>query len=97
MRRTLARDPAARSRLVAAVEARAAQLVGMDGISPVVTDALTVMAAGSLQPAQLSEGAAAVRELMRRTAENRVTRLLEAGFDAATARHVSDLHTPNLM
>ena len=93
VRRTLERDPGARSRLVAAAEARAAQLLGMDGISPVVTDALTVMAAGSM----LSEGARAVRSLLRRTAANRVSRLLDAGLDLATARHVSDLHTPNLM
>jgi hypothetical protein len=34
---------------------------------------------------------------MRRLGENRVGRLLEAGFDEPTARHLSDLHTPNLM
>lgn len=97
VRQALARDPDARSRLVGAVEARAAQLLGLTGISPLVTEALTVMAAGSLQPAQLSEGAAAVRALVRRTAEHRIARLEEAGFDRATASYLSDLHTPNLM
>jgi hypothetical protein len=97
VRRVLERDPAAREKLVAAAEARAARLVDLSGISPAVTEALTILAAGSLQPAQISEGAAAVRDLMRRLAGNRVGRLLEAGFDEATARHVSDLHTPNLM
>jgi TusA-related sulfurtransferase len=97
VRRVLERDPAARSSLVAAAEARAARLVDLTGISPVVTEALTVMAARTLQPAQLSEAAADVRALLARTAENRVARLLEAGFDEPTARHVSDLHTPNLM
>jgi hypothetical protein len=29
--------------------------------------------------------------------ENRRRRLRAAGFDAATARHLSELHTPNLM
>jgi TusA-related sulfurtransferase len=90
-------DPAARERLVGAAEARAARLTSASGMSPVVTDALTVMAAGSLQPAQLSEGAAAVAELMTRTVHNRIARLLEAGFDERTARRLSDLHTPNLM
>jgi hypothetical protein len=97
VRRTLERDPGASGRLVAAVEERAARLLGLTGMNPVVTDALTVMAAGSMQPAQLSEGARAVRSLMRRTDANRVSRLLDAGFDQATARRVSDLHTPNLM
>jgi hypothetical protein len=97
VRRVLERDPPARERLVAAAEARAARLVDLSGISPAVTEALTILAAGSLQPAQISEGAAEVRDLMRRLADNRVGRLLEAGFDEPTARHVSDLHTPNLM
>jgi TusA-related sulfurtransferase len=97
VRRVLERDPAARSRLVAAAEARAARLVDLTGISPVVSEALTLMAAQTLQPAQLSEAAADVRGLLARTAENRVTRLLEAGFDEPSARHISDLHTPNLM
>jgi hypothetical protein len=34
---------------------------------------------------------------MTRTVEHRVARLVEAGFDHATARNVSDVHTPNLM
>jgi hypothetical protein len=97
VRRVLGRAPLARAKLVAAAEARAARLVDLSGISPAVTEALTILAAGSLQPAQISEGADAVRDLMRRLAENRVRRLLEAGFDVSTARHVSDLHTPNLM
>jgi hypothetical protein len=86
-----------RSRLVAAAESRAARLVDLTGISPVVVEALTVMAAGSLAPPSLSEAAAAVRSLMKATAANRIARLEEAGFDAATARYLSDLHTPNLM
>jgi hypothetical protein len=55
------------------------------------------MAAGSLRPAALSEGARAVRALMASMERNRVRRLRAAGFDAATARHLSELHTPNLM
>jgi hypothetical protein len=55
------------------------------------------MAAGSLRPAALSEGARAVRELMATMERNRIRRLRSAGFDAATARRLSELHTPNLM
>jgi hypothetical protein len=97
VRRALERDPAVRSRLVAAVEARAARLAGMTELSPLVTESLTILAARSLQPAQLSEGAAAVRDLTRRLAASRTDRLAAAGLDAATARYLSDLHTPNLM
>ena len=55
------------------------------------------MTADSLQPAELGEAAARVRKLMARMERNRIRRLRACGFDAATARHISDLHTPNLM
>jgi len=55
------------------------------------------MAARSLQPADLSDAAADVRALMKTMERNRLRRLQACGFDAATARHLSDLHTPNLM
>jgi hypothetical protein len=48
-------------------------------------------------PSDLSVAAAAVRGLMARMAENRIRRLRAAGFHDATARHLSELHTPNLM
>ena len=97
VRRALARDPSLVTRLVAAAENRAAKLVDLTGISPLVSEALTLMAAASMQPADLSDAAASVRSLMRNAAVNRVSRLQEAGFDEQTARHLSDLHTPNLM
>jgi hypothetical protein len=97
VRLALSRDPSVEARLVAAVEARSAQLTGMTGLDSLVTESLTIMAARSLQPAQLAEGARAVRDLMARMAANRVERLLAAGLGERTARYVSDLHTPNLM
>lgn len=97
VRLALARDPAVESRLVAAVEARSARLAGATSLDPVVTESLTLMAARSLQPAQLGEGARAVRDLLGRMVRNRVERLREAGLSERTARYVSDLHTPNLM
>ena len=97
VRRRMSVDPDERGALVAAAHRRAAKLTEMSGLSPLLTEGLTIMAAGSLQPADLSAGAAAVRELMSTMEDNRIRRLRSAGFDAATARELSDLHTPNLM
>jgi hypothetical protein len=97
VRLALARDPSIEARLVAAVEARSARLAGMTGLDSLVTESLTLLAARSLQPAQLGEGARAVRDLLGRMAANRVERLRAAGLGEQTARYVSDLHSPNLM
>ncbi|MEN3280818.1 MAG: hypothetical protein V7607_1958 [Solirubrobacteraceae bacterium] len=97
VRRRLTLDPDEQTTLVASAEARAAKLTSLSGLSPLLTESLTVMAARSLQPAELSEAGDALRRLMRTMERNRVRRLRSAGFDAATARYLSDLHTPNLM
>jgi hypothetical protein len=97
VRRRLATDPDQRGALVAAAERRAEKLTEMSGLSPLLTEGLTIIAAGSLQPAELAEGALAVQGLMATMEDNRIRRLQAAGFDVATARHLSDLHTPNLM
>jgi TusA-related sulfurtransferase len=97
VRQALRKNPDLLSRLVAAAENRASRLIDLTGMSPLIVEALTLMAAGSLAPPRLSEAAAAVRGLMKVTAANRIARLQQAGFDAPTARYVSELHTPNLM
>jgi TusA-related sulfurtransferase/uncharacterized MAPEG superfamily protein len=97
IRHRLAHDPDERHRLVAAVEERAAKLVSLDGLSPFVGESLILMSARSSQPSDLGEAGAAVRGLLGRMNSNRVRRLRAAGFDRATAKHLSDLHTPNLM
>jgi TusA-related sulfurtransferase len=97
VRRRMAADPEQVATLVAAAERRASHLTEMSGLSPLLTEGLTVMAAGSLQRAEVAEGARAVQDLMQTMEDNRVRRLQAAGFTAATARHLSDLHTPNLM
>jgi hypothetical protein len=97
VRRTLRLDPDARRQLIAAVEARAAKLASITGLSPILFESLTILAAGSLGPAALKEGAAKVKALTRLMESNRVRRLKAAGFDDATSRHLSELHTPNLM
>jgi TusA-related sulfurtransferase len=97
VRQALAADPDRRAVLVDAAVARASRLTELSGLSPLLTEGLTIMAAGSMRPAALSEGARAVRELMLTMERNRIRRLRAAGFDAATARTLSDMHTPNLM
>jgi TusA-related sulfurtransferase len=97
VRQRLAHDPDERSKLIAAVETRAAKLVGLDGLSPTVAESLVLMSARSLQPAEIGEAGAAVRALLERMHRNRARRLRAAGFDEQTARYLSELHTPNLM
>jgi hypothetical protein len=97
VRRRLELDPDEQSVLIASAEARAAKLTSLSGLSPLLTESLTVMSARSLKPAELTEAGDALRGLMRTMERNRVRRLRSAGFDAATARYLSDLHTPNLM
>jgi TusA-related sulfurtransferase len=95
--RVLRDHPQERERLVAAAENRAGKLTSLSGLSPMLLEALIVLAADSLVPAELAESAARVRALLARMERNRIRRLHACGFDAGTARHLSDLHTPNLM
>ena len=97
VRRHIATDPDRTTALIGAAERRAGKLTEMSGLSPLLTEGLTVMAAGSLQPAELARGAREVRELMQTMEDNRIKRLRAAGFDRRDAQHLSDLHTPNLM
>lgn len=97
IKRSVSIEPDGVGPLVAAAETRATKLVSISGLSPVLVEALTIMAARSMQPADLSDAAAAVRALMQTMERNRVRRLQACGFDPVTARHLSDLHTPNLM
>jgi hypothetical protein len=97
VRERMGSDPDQQASLVAAAERRAEKLVEMSGLSPLLGEGQTIMAAGSLQPAELAEGARAVRDLMQTMEDNRIKRLQAAGFDLATATHLSELHTPNLM
>ncbi|HEY4277122.1 MAG TPA: hypothetical protein VGM91_02820 [Conexibacter sp.] len=97
VRQALTSEPEQRATLVTSAEQRAAKLTELSGLSPLLTEGLTIIAAGSLRPAALSEGARAVRTLMATMERNRIRRLRAAGFDDATARRLSELHTPNLM
>lgn len=95
--RAISLDPELVVSLVRAAEARAAKLVSLSGLSPILIESLTVMAALSLQPAEVAEAAADVRALLATMERNRLRRLRACGFNATTAQHLSDLHTPNLM
>jgi TusA-related sulfurtransferase len=97
IKRATSLDPDLTPTLVRAAEARAAKLTSLSGLSPLLVEALTIMAAPSLQPAELAEAAADVRDLMATMESNRLRRLRACGFSAAMAQHLSDLHTPNLM
>ena len=97
IRHRLVHDPDEQQRLVASVEGRAAKLVSLDGLSPVVGESLVLMASRSAQPSDIGDAGRAVRDLLGRMNRNRVRRLRAAGFDRATAQRLSELHTPNLM
>jgi hypothetical protein len=97
VRRRLRSDPEQREVLIAAVEARAAKLTTLTGLSPAVSESLVLMACRSRHPTDIAEAGAAVRGMLERMHENRTRRLRAAGFDAAEARHLSELHTVNLM
>jgi hypothetical protein len=90
-------DASLRGRLVAAIERRHALLAGSGGLSDDIFDALLLLAAGSLEPAALRRGHAAVVELVRDMDEGRRARLARLGFGAADAARLSSLHTRNFM
>jgi hypothetical protein len=53
---------------------------------------LTILSADSLQPAEVGEAAARVRDLTQAMKCNRIRRIRACGFDAATAPHLGPLH-----
>jgi len=95
--RAVSLQPDLQPSLIAAAEARAAKLLSLPGLSPILVEALTIMAARGLQPAELAEAAADVRALLATMQRNRLRRLRACGFTATTAQYLSDLHTSNLM
>lgn len=97
VRHALGRDPSLYGRLEAAVRKRAATMSSAGGVPAPVADALTILAAGGADPRGVRKGHEALRELLETMHENRVKRLEHAGFSAAQAKTLSDLHTPNFM
>ncbi|MBX3459786.1 MAG: ferritin-like domain-containing protein [Planctomycetes bacterium] len=97
VKHALSHDHTMYARLEAAVRKRSATLAGAGGVPYAVQDSLTILAAGGTDPAAVAKGHSAFRELMEVMHENRVKRLLNAGFSPAQAQTLSDLHTPNFM
>ena len=97
VRHALSVDPSLYGRLEGAVRRRAAQLSGVGGVPAPLQDGLTILAAGSSSPADVSRGHDAFRALLNTMHDNRIRRLESAGFSADQARILSDLHTPNFM
>jgi len=79
------------------VRRRAATLHGVGGVPAPIQDALVIYAAGGTEPARVSRGHDAFRELLHTMHEGRVKRLLHAGFTPEQADSISGLHTPNFM
>jgi hypothetical protein len=96
-RHFLGSSPGAEAELLLATRARAGSLAAVTSVSPVVLDALTVLAAGGLEPRAIREGARAVRELHAVMHANRVKRLVSCGFRPELASELSSLHTSNFM
>ncbi len=97
VRHGLAHDPTLFARLEAAVRRRAVTLHDAGGAPAALLDALTILAARGTEPGAVARGHDAVRELLHVMHANRVRRLEGAGFSAAQAQILSDLHTPNFM
>jgi TusA-related sulfurtransferase len=97
VRHALAHDPALYGRLEAAVRRRAATLHNAGGVPAQLQDALTILAAQDTSPAAVRRGHEAFRELLDTMHDQRVKRLLNAGFTPEQAQTISDLHTPNFM
>jgi hypothetical protein len=97
VRHALAHDAGLYGRLEAAVRRRAATLHNAGGVPAPIQDALTLLAAGDTAPAAVARGHEAFRELLASMHEQRIKRLLNAGFTPAQAETISVLHTPNFM
>lgn len=93
----LAQEPALRTRLANAVEARNDALSNTAGLNEEVFDALILLAAGALTPAAIATGYARVQGLVADMAQGRMARLLRLGFDEQSAQRLAALHTRNFM
>ncbi len=97
VRHVLAAGPDAAVNLARAARDRAKVLAGVTQVNPLVSEALALIAAGSLAPAAVRRGVAAARALHVTMHENRVRRLAACGFPHQLAEELSTLHTPNFM
>ena len=97
VRAVLQHDETAFGRLEAAVRRRASTLHASAGVPAPLQDALTVLAARGDDPRAIAKGHEAYRGLLETMHDARIKRLVVAGFTAAQAAAISDLHTSNFM
>jgi P-aminobenzoate N-oxygenase AurF len=90
-------DSRLRDRLRAAAERRHDALSHSAGLSPVVHDALVVLASGGWDPASIEAGWARVQKLQIDMDDGRRRRLERLGFSEREAAELSELHTRNFM
>lgn len=90
-------EPDYLARLQNAIEQRHEELAPTSGLNEEVFDALVLIAAGSLTPAAVARGHAAVQQLKLDMAAGRKSRLLHLGFPADQAQRLADMHTRNFM
>jgi hypothetical protein len=90
-------DPAYLGVLRQSVERRHAALADTAGLNTEVFDDLVLLAAGSWEPAAISRGWQAVRQLQEQMDEGRWRRLASIGFPDDEAAELAALHTRNFM
>ncbi|MGZ3771001.1 MAG: ferritin-like domain-containing protein [Bdellovibrio sp.] len=93
----LRENPDFKSQLKSAVMARHESLVETKGLNEEVFDSMIILAAGSLNPEDISNGFKEVQKLLIEMKEGRRARLEKLGFSSAEARELSSLHTRNFM
>ena len=79
------------------VRKRAAFMDAVTGVDPFVQEALAVLAAGGSAPEKLPRGIDEGKKLYTAMHENRVKRLIQAGFSDDQAQEISELHTSIFM
>jgi len=97
LRRHAQLDATLLARLAAAVGERHAALLEMSGRNEVLFDALTLLAAGRLEPRAIGEGHDAVQRLLVQMDAVRRQCLEAIGFAPDDAARLSGLHTRNFM
>ncbi|NDD27987.1 MAG: ferritin-like domain-containing protein, partial [Proteobacteria bacterium] len=97
LERLLTLEPSWRARLAASVERRHDALASTAGLNEEVFDALVLLSAGSIRPADITVGWNRVQTLQREMHESRRMRLSRLGFATDEAERLSGLHTRNFM
>lgn len=97
LRRHARLDPTLLARMAAAIERRHDALRHTAGLNAEVFDALVLLAAGSMTPAAIAAGHAAVAGLVTQMDAGRQARLKRLGFEVDRAQQLSALHTRNFM